>query len=107
MHALIPVVIEILKKTGHKDLADALTENLTPRRVRLVRYYDLRATLEEKLKDAVKDTRDWTAFLNKRGTLAHAVLWDHTHVMVRLPGLKLHGCSDAWCVEKLEELLDL
>ena len=56
-------------------------------------------------KEAV-ESNDWTVFVNAKGNLAHAVLYEREDVMVRFPGLNLKGCSEGYAAKVLFSRLE-
>lgn len=77
-----------LVKTGASELLSELRR--ARRGVRVVQNYNLRWPKEP------VESNDWTVFVNAKGNLAHAVLFDRPDVMVRLPGLSLKGCNEEY-----------
>jgi hypothetical protein len=99
-------VIRALRGHGERELATELAHIKTAaRRVRVVEGYDLRATQTNKYADCVQNTADWTCFVNRRGTLCHAMLCDRSDLLVRLPELKLAGCGRSYVTKTLEDKL--
>lgn len=75
---------------------------VTPKFLRFVFDYDLRASLDEKLDDC-GDT--WTVFVNCARNLAHAVHPDEGFVLrAKLPGWN-KTASDSWVKKSLTERL--
>jgi hypothetical protein len=70
-----------------------LAKLILNRHVQVKPYYDLRTKLEDKYEDA-KTFEGWTAFINKKGNLAHVLRNGQEYMMIRLCHLKLKGCAD-------------
>lgn len=94
--------IESYLSGQHTPEAEELLHELraVKRGVRVIQDYNLRWN-----KEAV-ESHDWTVFVNRRGSLAHAVLFDKPDVMVRLPGLNLKGCHEEYARKVLTERLE-
>jgi hypothetical protein len=76
-----------------------------PRGVRVVHPYDLRANQQVKYEDTIKNTRDWTAFVNKTGRLVHVMRDGVPYILIRLPHLRLHGSSVNWMADTIGKAL--
>jgi len=74
------------------------------RRVRLKLDYNLQVDQVSKSMDCAKG-RDWTAFVNRKRTLVHVMMYDHPAILIRMPRLKMKEWSNKAMKEFIAQLL--
>lgn len=71
-------------KELERELVKLKTISVLKRGVRLVRDYDLRTSQPLKHEDTI-NSKDWTAFINKKTTLVHVMRRGCPHMLIRIP----------------------
>lgn len=71
-------------KELERELLKLKTESVLKRGVRLVMDYNLRTSQQIKHEDTI-DSKDWTAFVNRKVSLVHVMRRGCPHVLIRIP----------------------